>query len=111
MTTDQAAYQALDYLVAERDNLSRQQEILSDIAFNCGLAWNDCGEGICAAIMEELQGSRGLMDKFKEWAREFDSWWESLEQDAPQRENYIEVIDTFSSDKFNALVATVRLEM
>lgn len=98
-------------MLAEREALLRQREILADIAFQSGSEWIFLNADIRTALMEELEGSRGLKDKLYEWAVKFDAFWETLPENDPRREDYITEIDTFAREQMAGLVATVRLEM
>ncbi len=102
---------AVDALENERDALLRQQEIISDISYTGGYSWHSVSEDVREALMDELNGSRGLHEKFVEWAKEFDALWEALPEDDDRRQNYIAEVDNFAQAKFDGLVATVRLEM
>lgn len=87
------------------ERLLRQQEIIADIAFNCGAYWNRMPDSACAQIMDNMDGSRSLIGQFISWASEFDVMWESLDEDDNRRENYIGEVDDFAHSKMNELVA------
>lgn len=110
-TLAKLAYESMTGLIMEREALQRQREILADIAFTSGHKWMQYDETIRDALMEDLEGSRGLKDKFVEWAIEFDKLWEGLDSTDPRRENYIIEIDDFTLDKLNGLIVMTRLEM
>lgn len=98
----------IENLWQERDALIRQREILSDIAFNSGFAWRSISTEVRSQVMDALLGSRGLHEKFIEWAIEFDKEWESRRDDG--REDYYTDIDNFAADKLAQLVASIRLD-
>jgi len=98
-------------VLMEREALLRQREIISSIAFEVGHKWSQYNEDVRKALMEDLEGSRGLHDKFVEWSIEFDKFWEALPEGDPRRENYIIEIDDFTLDKLNGLIVMTRLEM
>lgn len=111
---DRAKQELCDYahvlagIVPENDPtaaLLRKQEIIADIGFEVGYAWATTSDEICSQLIDDLEGSRGLMQKVIEWANEFDLFWEGLADNDPRRENYIPEICQFSIDKFTKMVA------
>ena len=92
------------------DAYKRREEILSDVSFNAGYAWNSISNPVRIQVMDELQGSRGLHELFIKWAHEFDAYWEALDHRDPRKEDYFTEIDTFVSEKMNVLIVQIRLE-
>lgn len=93
----------------EAERLERQQEIIADIAFNGGMYWQRLGSETANQVSEAIEGSRGLMQKFVQWAGEFDAFWEGLDDNDDRRQNYITEIDDFAIGKINAMIAEIRL--
>jgi hypothetical protein len=83
--------------------LMRKQELIADIGFEVGHWWERTTNSGCSKIMEHCDGSRGLMQLVVEWAGEFDTFWEALDEDDDRRENYIEEIVNFTAKKIAAL--------
>lgn len=91
----------------EVEALRRQQEIVADVSWVVGYHWRVVDEPVRMEVMDAIDGSRGLMAKCVEWAKEFDHVWEA--KDVDKREDYIVEVDHFASSKFKALVAEIRL--
>jgi hypothetical protein len=87
--------------------LKRQQEIIADISFYVGHRWASLTDTVREYIMDDVNGSRGLMDRAVDWAVEFDAFWEALPEDDERRENYIGEVDEFASSKFDELYLRV----
>ena len=92
-----------------RDALARQQEIIADIGFNAGYHWHSVSEEARGDLIDHLDGSRGLMEKIIDWAREFDAFWEALPENDGRRENYISEVDEFAEQKLKTMIAEIRL--
>lgn len=93
----------------ERDALLRQQEILADISWNLSTLFQSLGVPTRTALMDALEGSRGMVGKAIEWAAEFDAFWEALPVGDSRREDYYSEIDEFTDTKFKTLIAETRL--
>lgn len=91
--------------------IERQQEIIADISFAGGSYWERLNEDARTRILDQIEGSRGLMQRFVAWAVEFDAAWEALDPgaDRDKLDNYIGEVDDFAHQKMNALVAECRL--
>lgn len=87
--------------------LKRQQEIIADISFHVGHRWHGLHEHVRQYIMDDVNGSRGLMERAVDWAEEFDRFWEALPEDDSRREDYISEVDEFASKKFDELYLRV----
>lgn len=105
------AHQGVDELHAQIEGYQRREEILTDIAFNCGIHWSRINAKLGGELMDHLDGSRGLHERFVQWAREFDAWWEALDEEDDRRENYLIEIDRFAKQKFDAMVVEAKLEV
>lgn len=104
----QLAVNAVWQLGQEVEALRRQQEIIADIGWTVGYNWQPIDEKLRGQIMDAVEGSRGLMEKCTDWAKEFDAIWEAKDKD--KREDYISEVDEFATEKFRGLVAEVRLD-
>jgi hypothetical protein len=85
----------------------RMREIIADISFYVGHRWHGLTETVREYIMDDVNGSRGLMERAVDWAEEFDRFWEALPEDDERRENYISEVDEFASSKFDELYLRV----
>ncbi|MGN8188699.1 hypothetical protein ACTJLD_22185 [Burkholderia sp. 22088] len=83
-----------------KEALERQQEILADIAFEAGNRWARADSRACGKVIDALNGSRGLMEEFIDWANEFDMLWEAGELD---QEDYIGELCRFADRKLTEL--------
>lgn len=92
----------------EVEALRRQQEIIADISWAVGYHWRPLDEALKGQVMDAVEGSRGLMERCTDWAKEFDAIWEAKDKD--KREDYISDVEIFAAEKFRALVAEVRLD-
>jgi hypothetical protein len=92
---------------AKLSQMVRMQEIIADIGFYVGHRWRTLHVIPSQAILDCLHGSRGLMDEVVIWAKEFDAYWEALPEDHDDRENYIEVVESFAGRKFDELLVKV----
>lgn len=84
--------------------LLRRQEIIADLGFDIGYAWRTMKSDVCSKIMDNIEGSRGLMQEINRWACEFDTFWEALPEGDDRRERYIEEIFDFGAAKLQELV-------
>ncbi|RQZ70139.1 hypothetical protein [Burkholderia sp. Bp9004] len=83
-----------------KEALERQQEILADIAFEAGNRWARTDSTLCGKVIDALNGSRGLIEEFIDWANEFDLLWEAGELDP---EDYIGELCRFADRKLTEL--------
>lgn len=88
-------------------SLLRKQEIIADIAFNIGAYWSKMNVHDASTIMDTLGGSRCMMQKIIEWADEFDAYWEALDPNADEREDYIGIIDGRCEEWMDQLVCRI----
>lgn len=91
---------------SERDALRRQQEILIDLGFGLGNHWAQMDTKLTSDLMDMVEGSRGLADRVKAWAVEFDKDWEARPED--QKQDYLIDIDKFGDDKLDALLEELK---
>jgi hypothetical protein len=90
-------------------DLQRQQEILFDISMELGMLWSKADRELNGALMDLLNGSRGLFDLAVSWTAEFDRDWEHSPHD-PDRD-YIESVRSFAMKKYNELIEEARVRM
>jgi hypothetical protein len=88
---------------------ARQQEILFDISMELGMVWSKADRELNGALMDLLNGSRGLFDLAVSWTAEFDRDWEHSPHD-PDRD-YIESVRGFTMKKYRELVARAEAAM
>jgi hypothetical protein len=96
---------AYSQILVDLHAAQRQHEIIYDISFYIGLRWSSIVPEFRGRLMDHLDGSRGLGDKVREWAAEFDTWWETLAED--EQYNYMSDIDDFTQKKFDEIIAEV----
>ena len=100
--------QAIDVAAIKVYKAERQQEIISYIAFNLGLAWRHrLDVPTQKSIMDNLDGSPGLMDRVIESARKFDEFWEALPEHDERRENYIGEVSNWADKLLEELLKEV----
>lgn len=86
----------------------RMHELIADLGFNLGNVWRPQLLEACQKVLDHVGGSRGLMERVVQWAREFDTDWEARGE--ADQENYIEDIDTFFAEKWQALKAEAKAD-
>ena len=82
--------------------MGRQREIIFDLAFYVGHAWRALDTTVASAVMDKVEGSRGLFVLVEEWALEFDAEWEKRPESG--KEDYMSDIDAFAAKKFAELI-------
>lgn len=79
-------------------------EVIYDMTFAMTHRWRAQPTIIREQMMDNLNGSRGLYDWIYEQALNFEEMWQDLPDNAPQREDYYNVVDRWIDDAFNKLV-------
>ena len=87
----------------DRDLLnSAYAEVLFDISFNVGNKYHELTGQQASDLMDMLNGSRGLMERIKDWTLEFQDAWDER---TDEKEDYLSDIDAFADKKWDELKA------
>jgi hypothetical protein len=87
-------------------DLQRQREILFDISMDLGVTWRTIDIKTREAMMDKINGSRGLFEHVLRWVEEFDREWESSERDP--NKDYMESVADFTMNKLSEMIEAAR---
>lgn len=81
------------------------RQTLHEISFNIGYQWRALASGARDHIMDAIGGSSGLAEQAVLWANEFDKLFEAKVAADPDCASYMEDIDDFFGEKWDAFIA------
>lgn len=81
------------------------KEVLFDLSANYGLLVARMDPDLISRYLDANHGSRGVAQTLAELAEKFETNWQSLPEDHPDRENYNEVVDDFFIDEMTKDIA------
>lgn len=67
--------------------------------------WDDLTFDVRMALIDKVQGSRGLSELVQGWAKEFEESWQLLPEDDTRRDDWFGEIGAFVDRNFNALIS------